>query len=147
MPHPNAKRRGVASVGVYFTTMIGSLYIIPYIWIYHGEEVVTRRIVSVVKFAPGIFHLWWVCFHQNARFDLIFQFYVNIGHVRNNRVTSCKVFHGPHTVAVLSGPTYLEIKWSCYGEAVARLQGLLCCCHSCVCAAGAGHLIFVIMMN
>lgn len=41
-------------------------------------------------------------------------------------------FHGPHTVSVLSGPTYLEIKWSCYGEAVARLQGL-CVAATAVC--------------
>ncbi len=55
-------------------------------------------------------------------------------------------FHGPHTVSALSGPTYLEIKWSCYGEAVARLQGL-CVAATAVCAVGAGHLIFVIMTN
>lgn len=42
--------------------------------------------------------------------------------------------------------TYLEIKWSCYGEAVARLQGL-CIAATAVCAVGAGHLIFVIVMN
>ncbi len=41
---------------------------------------------------------------------------------------------------------YLEMKWSCYGEAVARLQGL-CVAATAVCAVGAGHLIFVIMMN
>ena len=47
-------------------------------------------------------------------------------------------FHGPHTVSVLSGPTYLEIKWSCYGEAVARLQGL-CVAATAVCR-GCGPL-------
>lgn len=57
-----------------------------------------------------------------------------------------QVFRGPHTVSVLSGPAYLEIKWSCYGETVARLQGL-CVAATAVCAVGAGHLIFVIMMN
>lgn len=41
-------------------------------------------------------------------------------------------FHGPHTVSGLSGSTYLEIKWSCYGEAVARLQGL-CVAATAVC--------------
>lgn len=55
-------------------------------------------------------------------------------------------FHGPYTVSVLSGLTYLEIKWSCYGEAVARLPGL-CVAATAVCAVGAGHLIFVIMTN
>lgn len=55
-------------------------------------------------------------------------------------------FHGPHTVSGLSGSTYLEIKWSCYGEAVARLQGL-CVAATAVCAVCAGHLIFEIMMN
>lgn len=39
-----------------------------------------------------------------------------------------------------------KIQWSCYGEAVARLQGL-CVAATAVCAGGAGHLIFVIMMN
>lgn len=43
-------------------------------------------------------------------------------------------FKGPHTVPVLSRPTDLEIKWSCYGEAVARLQRALCRCHSSVCS-------------
>lgn len=57
-----------------------------------------------------------------------------------------KGFHGPHTVPVLSGLTYLEMKWSCYGEAVARLQGL-CVAATAVCAVGADHLILVIMMN
>lgn len=50
------------------------------------------------------------------------------------------------TVSALSGPAYLEIKWSCCGEAVARLQGL-CVAATAVCAGGADHLIFVIMMN
>lgn len=71
---------------------------------------------------------------------------MHVDHVRNNGVKLMKGCHGPHAVSVLSGPTYLEIKWSCYGEAVARLQGL-CVAATAVCAVGAGHLIFVIMMN
>lgn len=48
-------------------------------------------------------------------------------------------FHSPHAVSLLSGPTYLEIKWSCYSEAVARLQGP-CGTATAVCAVDAGHL-------
>lgn len=43
------------------------------------------------------------------------------------------------TVSALSGSTYLEIKWSCYGEAVARLP-VLCVTATAVCAAGARPL-------
>lgn len=55
-------------------------------------------------------------------------------------------FHGSHIGEVLSCPTYVEIKWSCYGEAVARLLGL-CVAATAVCVVGAGHFIFMIMMN
>lgn len=70
---------------------------------------------------------------------------LHAGHARYNQATSCEAFHGPHAVRGLSGLTYLEIKkWSCYGEAVARLLGL-CVTATAVCAVDADH--FVIMMN
>lgn len=71
---------------------------------------------------------------------------MHIDHVSDNGVKLIKGFHGSYTVSVLSGPAYLEKKWSCCGEAVARLQGL-CIAATALCAVGAGHLIFVIVMN
>lgn len=48
--------------------------------------------------------------------------------------------------SVFCGPTYPERNCSCYGEAVARLQGLYVAAIA-LYVEGSGHVIFVIMMN